>query len=129
MRRASWSRLCRNWRRPQTRRIFEQGLRNIWNKPRATWNGWRRSSRVWTRTQRARNARAWRGWSRKAPRQSRSMKAQSSLLEKTLEEEKETDAELTALSKTINAEAAEQGEEEPAATSKSHRKSSGHRAA
>ena len=53
----------------------------------------------------------------------------ASLLEKTLEEEKETDAELTALSKTINAEAAEQGKEEPTATSKSHRKSSGHRAA
>jgi ferritin-like metal-binding protein YciE len=51
------------------------------------------------------------------------------LLERTLEEEKETDAKLTALSESINAEAASQTEEESAQGSKPRRKSGTRRAA
>jgi ferritin-like metal-binding protein YciE len=53
----------------------------------------------------------------------------AALLEKTLQEEKDTDAKLTALSETINAEATEQGEEEPAASSKPSKKSGNRRRA
>jgi ferritin-like metal-binding protein YciE len=53
----------------------------------------------------------------------------ASLLEKTLEEEKETDAELTALSETINAEAADQAEEEPPEPPNPPRTTTGQRAA
>jgi ferritin-like metal-binding protein YciE len=50
-------------------------------------------------------------------------------LEKTLEEEKETDAKLTTLSETINAEASEQDDEESAVKSKETKKSRSHHAA
>jgi ferritin-like metal-binding protein YciE len=51
------------------------------------------------------------------------------LLEKTLEEEKETDAKLTELSQTINAEAAELPEEHSTSTKKQPKRTSSHRAA
>jgi ferritin-like metal-binding protein YciE len=50
------------------------------------------------------------------------------LLEKTLEEEKETDAKLTALSETVNAEAAAQDDDEEKAKPKQAKKSSHHAA-
>jgi ferritin-like metal-binding protein YciE len=53
----------------------------------------------------------------------------AALLEKTLQEEKQTDAKLTALSETINAQASEQGEEEPAASSKASRRTGNRRRA
>jgi len=53
----------------------------------------------------------------------------ANLLEKTLQEEKDTDAKLTSLSQTINAEAAGQDEEESTAVAKPPKKSSSRRAA
>jgi len=53
----------------------------------------------------------------------------ASILEKTLEEEKETDAKLTALSETVNAEAATQLDKETKAKPKQVKKSVSHHAA
>jgi ferritin-like metal-binding protein YciE len=51
------------------------------------------------------------------------------LLHKTLKEEKETDAKLTELSETINAEATQQSEEDSTATKKQSKRANRHRAA